>query len=412
MKTAVWLARLILGGTFIVSGVAKMIDPWGTLTKIEAYLGAWGLTDAFAPGLVLVGGCALAMLEFVVGVLLATGSLRRSAAWLAAAIMAFMLPLSVYIAVANPVEDCGCFGDLFVISNLSTMLKNVVLTALAVFLCRYNRRARWLFAPWIQWVEIAAAVAYMLVIAMIGYHEQPLLDFRAYPVGEPLVDSDGGEAVYVYERDGATREFADDELPDENEGWEFVGVRTVRPASGKMLALFDRATGEEVTDEVVGATDGQMLLLIPHPSDAGAAGSYTANELQAAMESRFGKGAFVAVTLADSVAVDRALDLMMATYPVYYADPKAIMAVARGAMAVVYLEDGIVRWKRTLTSINLDRLDSGADPAEVYGADGPRAFRMLTALYVAANAVILIVGLLPFIGRLRRRKRAAEVRRS
>lgn len=225
MKTAVWLARLILGGTFIVSGVAKMIDPWGTLTKIEAYLSAWGLTDAFAPGLVLVGSCALAMMEFVVGVLLATGSLRRSAAWLAAAIMAFMLPLSVYIAVANPVEDCGCFGDLFVISNLSTMLKNVVLTALAVFLCRYNRRARWLFAPWIQWVEIAAAVAYMLVIAMIGYHEQPLLDFRAYPVGEPLVDSDGGEAVYVYERDGATREFADDELPDENEGWEFVGVR-------------------------------------------------------------------------------------------------------------------------------------------------------------------------------------------
>ncbi len=412
MKTAVWLARLILGGTFIVSGVAKMIDPWGTLTKIEAYLGAWGLTEAFAPGLVLVGGCALAMMEFVVGVLLATGSLRRSAAWLAMAIMAFMLPLSVYIAVANPVEDCGCFGDLLVISNLSTMLKNVVLTALAAFLCRYNRRARWLFAPWIQWVEIAAAVAYMLVIAMIGYHEQPLLDFRAYPVGEPLVDSDGGEAVYVYERDGATREFADDELPDENEGWEFVGVRTVRPASGKMLALFDRATGEEVTDEVVGSTDGQMLLLIPHPSDAGAAGSYTANELQTAMESRFGKGAFVAVTSADSVAVDRALDLMMATYPVYYADPKAIMAVARGAMAVVYLEDGIVRWKRTLTSINLDRLDSGADPAEVYAADGPRAFRMLTALYVAANAVILIVGLLPFIGRLRRRKRAAEVRRS
>lgn len=412
MKTAVWLARLILGGTFIVSGVAKMIDPWGTLTKIEAYLGAWGLNDAFATGLVLVGGCALAMMEFVVGVLLATGSLRRSAAWLAMAIMAFMLPLSVYIAVANPVEDCGCFGDLFVISNLSTMLKNVVLTALAAFLCRYNRRARWLFAPWIQWVEIAAAVAYMLVIAMIGYHEQPLLDFRAYPVGEPLVDSDGGETVYVYERDGATREFADDELPDENEGWEFVDVRTVRPASGKMLALFDRATGEEMTDEVIGATDGQILLLIPYPSDAGAAGSYTANELQAAMESRFGKGAFVAVTSADSVAVDRALDLMMATYPVYYADPKAIMAVARGAMAVVYLEDGIVRWKRTLTSINLDRLDSGADPAEVYAADGPRAFRMLTALYVAANAVILIVGLLPFIGRLRRRKRAAEVTRS
>lgn len=409
MKIAVWLARLIVGATFILSGLTKMVDPYGTLTKIEAYLGAWGMADVFATGLVLVGGCALSMFEFIVGLLLATGSLRRSAPWLALAIMSVMLPLTAYIAVANPVADCGCFGDFLVISNGATLAKNVVLMALIIFLCRYNRRARWLFAPWIQWVQIAVGAAYMLCLAIIGYHEQPLLDFRPYPVGEPLTESESGEMAYIYERNGQTQEFAEDSLPDEDDGWEFVDVRSVTPPSGKMLALFDRASGLDVTDEVVGATPGQMLLLLPYPSGAGAAGSYTANELQAAMERRYGSGSFVAVTAADSAAVAHAMDMMMANYPVYYSDPKAIMAVARGAMAVVYLADGVVRWKRTLSSINLDLLTDGADPAEVYAADGPRFFRALTVFYLLVNVALMLIGALPYLTRLRiRRKQRQE----
>jgi len=399
MKIAVWIARLLLGGTFLLSGVTKMVDPHGILTKIEAYLGAWGLADVIPPGLALLGGCALALVEFIIGLLLFTGSLRRFAPLGATAIMAFMLPLTIYIAIADPVDDCGCFGDFLIISNRATMLKNIVLMALALFLCRYNRRARWLFAPWIQWVEIAAGTAYMLLLAVIGYHEQPLLDFRAYPVGEPLTDVDGADAVYIYSRDGVTTEFASDNLPDEAEGWEFVDV--VAEPSGKMLALFDRHTGEDVTDSVIGATPGQMLLLFPYPAYASATGSYTANELRQAMETRFGPGSFIAVTAADSAAVERAIDLMMATYPVYYADNKAISAVARGQMALVYLKDGIVAWKRTLSSINLDRLTPEADLAALYAVDGPALFRRITLIYLAANALILLLGLAPYLARRR-----------
>lgn len=404
MKIAVWIARLLLGATFLLSGVTKIVDPYGSQIKIEAYLTAWGLNDAIPPGLMLVGGCALATLEFIIGLLLATGSLRRTAAWGATALMAFMLPLTVYIAIADPVDDCGCFGDFLVISNVATMLKNVVLMALALFLARYNRRARWLFAPWIQWVQIAAAVAYMIILAVIGYHEQPLLDFRPYPVGQPLTDG-GGEAVYIYQRAGEQREFAEDMLPDESEGWEYVDVRFDVADSDKMLAIFDRTDGSDVTDDVLHANSDVMLLLLPYPSDAGAAGSYTANELQTAMETRYGRGSFACLTAADSVAVDRALDLMMATYPVFYADPKALSAIARGQMSVVYLRNGAVAWKRTLNSINLDLLSApDADIAEVYAVDGPRVFLRLTLLYITANVVIAGIGLLPYAGRLRRRR--------
>lgn len=408
MKLAVWISRLVLGGVFMLSGVTKMVDPWGTITKIEAYLQAWSLADIFGRGLVLVGGCALATFEFVVGFLLATGSLRRSAAYMSALLMAFMLPLTAYIAIANPVADCGCFGDFLVISNVATFLKNIVLTALAVFLCCRNHRVGGLFAPWVQWAQIAAAVAYMLIIGMIGYHEQPLLDFRPYPVGETLSDSEGATCVYVYERDGVTAEFADDELPDDDSGWEFRDVRMVSEPSAKTLALIDRISGEDVTDEVVASGADKLLLLIPEPAQATAAGSFTANALNYEMTLRHGEGAFAAVTAADSEAVEWILDLMMAEFPVYYADPKAIKSVARGQMAFVYLQNDTVRWKRTLSSINLDRLlrNPEADIAEIYVIDGNRRFWTLTGVFAGVEVLIALIGSLSFVHRRlwRRRK--------
>ncbi len=398
MKLAVWIARILLGGTFLLSGVTKMVDPYGIQIKIDAYLAALGLLDIVPAGLVLIGGCALAMLEFIVGLLLFTGSLRRSAAYCATAIMMFMLPLTVYIALKNPVDDCGCFGDFIVLSNWATMLKNIVLMMLAIFLCKYNRRARWLFAPWIQWVEIAAGVIYMLTLCLIGYHIQPLLDFRAYPVGEPLIGD--SEAVYIYQRHGEIHEFPEDALPDESDGWEYLDVKTVRE-SDKLFAMIDRYTGDDVTEDVLGATPEQMLLLMPNPQDAGAAGSYSVNELQQSMEARFGVGAFVAVTAADSLAVERAMDLMMATYPVYYADTKAISAVARGNMAIVYLKDGIVVWKRVLNSVMPRKFTSEIDFSEVYSLNGSRVFLLVTLFYIAANILILLVGYVPAMFRLK-----------
>lgn len=384
-----------------------MVDPLGSFTKIEAYLAAWGMSGAFSEELVLVGGCGLSMLEFIIGFLVMSGSLRRSAPIMAGAVMAFMLPLTAYIAVTDSVEDCGCFGDFLVMSNWATFAKNLVLTALCLFLVRNNNKARYIFRPWTQWVQISIAAGYMFIIGVVGYHEQPLLDFRPYPVGESLTDDEGPQMLYVYaDSQGNMREFADDELPDEDSGWEFVEARRVSALSAKMLSLFDRESGEEVTDAVVGATARQLLLLIPEPSAATAAGSYTANELHEYMAEHYGEGAFVAVTDARPDAVDEALDLMMAEYPVYFADPKAIKAVARGGMAVVCLQDGIVSWKRTLSSINLDRLSAdGVDIAEEYFVDGQKRFMRLTWWFIAAELALALIGSIPGLWRLKTHRR-------
>ncbi len=48
-----WIVRLIVGGTFVVSGFVKAIDPWGLLYKSDEYLAAMSL-DIW-PNLQLVG---------------------------------------------------------------------------------------------------------------------------------------------------------------------------------------------------------------------------------------------------------------------------------------------------------------------------------------------------------------------
>lgn len=59
----VWVARLAVGATFIISGWAKAIDPWGFIIKVNEYLAVWGMN---VPEEAVLAGCvALAAIEFL-----------------------------------------------------------------------------------------------------------------------------------------------------------------------------------------------------------------------------------------------------------------------------------------------------------------------------------------------------------
>ncbi|MDE5954087.1 MAG: DoxX family membrane protein, partial [Duncaniella sp.] len=144
----VWTVRVVIGAVFVVSGFAKSIDPWGSYYKIYEYLDVWGWDIPSA--LVVLAAFALGGFEFVWGCLLLLGCYRRVAVWLLLLMMAFMLPLTLYIAIADPVADCGCFGDFWIISNTATFLKNIVITQLLLYLAVFNRRVDGLFFPYVQ----------------------------------------------------------------------------------------------------------------------------------------------------------------------------------------------------------------------------------------------------------------------
>jgi triosephosphate isomerase len=130
-KTLVNIARLVLAITFILSGFVKAVDPLGTQYKISDYLEAMHLGELLPDWAVLGVSVLLSAVEFCLGIFLLFAIQRRLTSRLILALLAVMTPLTLWLAIANPISDCGCFGDAVVLTNWQTFWKNVVLLGCA-----------------------------------------------------------------------------------------------------------------------------------------------------------------------------------------------------------------------------------------------------------------------------------------
>lgn len=408
LKVFVLLFRFLVGATFIISGVAKCIDLWGTVFKMEEYLAVWGWE--LPRMLVTTGAFALSVAEGLLGVMMLTGCYRRTTTWMMLATMAFMLPLTVYIALDNPVHDCGCFGDFLVVSNMTTMWKNVALTAMLVYLAFFNHRVVGLYHPYSQWIAGLLTSAWLIVIAGYGYIVQPLVDFRRFDVGESIAGStssdDNVDYEFIYEKDGRRETFSVDNLPDST--WTFVSREVVggkeNSSEDDGIALYD-AGGENITADY---EDGRYVLVsVPEPARVGMGVAQKVDRLRAAVGD-CGVEAFVALGGGEE-EVARYDSITAPDYDVYYAEPTQLKELARGEVSVVALRDGRVEWKRSLDSFNIEDLKSCE--LEDFEPLGPITFWTLTLFYVIAMFTLLVMdqtGKLIF--RLVRRKRLTRLR--
>lgn len=403
-----WIIRLVVGSVFMFSGFAKAIDPYGTLYKVDAYLASMSL-DIW-PNLELVGVFALCAAEFLVGVFILTGCFRRSTAIIAAIIMAFMLPLTLWIAVSDPVDDCGCFGDALVISNWATFWKNVALTAAIAWLVVYNKKCHWLVTPALQWIAFVATSIFIVVIELFGYISQPLIDFRPYKQGEPIIDfenqatAEEPQFIFIYEKDGIRKEFRDtDVLPEESEGWEFVDRKELphqqpkasTAENGKSLRIWDKTGEEDVTEEAIDEKGMELLVMMPNLKEVSPATTWKLNSLY---EWSIKNNVFMAAVVSGTPdEIDEWEDLSMASYPIFTADDTQIKEVVRGNPAVVYLVDGKIEWKSSLAAINIDDfLSPGtSSDAMTFGTDNMRILRNCLYTYLTIMAVLVFLSFTP-----------------
>ncbi len=405
IKWATWLIREVTAFVFIYSGFVKAIDPWGTLYKTEDYLAAMGLS--IWPNLVTVGVFILCGFEFFIGVCLATGCFRKGSSILSFILMCFMLPLTLWIAVFDPVPDCGCFGDAYVISNWATFWKNVVLFAFTLWLARYNRYCACLITPALQWIAFIATALFIFGIELAGYIYQPLIDFRPYPVGSPLTeqsDLQEPEYMFIYARNGETKEFAIDNLPDESEGWEFVDRKEIGAGaessedSNSGFHIWDE--NEDVTAEILTSDKDRILLLMPDMGDVSISTTWKINSLYDwALKHDIDMIAAVAGSPAE---IANWKDLSMPEYPIYTADDTAIKELARGNPAVVFTEKGIVRWKSSLRAINTADFmahDAAAEPMS-FARDNHRLLLNFSYLYLSVLALLIMASFIPQLKKL------------
>jgi uncharacterized membrane protein YphA (DoxX/SURF4 family) len=123
----VWLARLALGGVFLYAAWTKLRDPWMLFAmSIDNYkvLPQWA---------VLVIARTLPWFELLLGLVLLTGRLPRTASTAASVLLALFFSLMVRAYAKGETIDCGCFGPGEAISPV-TLLRDGSLLAGALFL--------------------------------------------------------------------------------------------------------------------------------------------------------------------------------------------------------------------------------------------------------------------------------------
>ena len=195
-KTGANVCRFLLAASFIFSGFVKAVDPLGFQYKIQDYLTAFGVISWFPSFFPLLGGIILSAIEFSIGIFLFFGIKKTISTTLALVLMIFMTPLTLYLAIFDPVSDCGCFGDAVKLTPWETFAKNLVLLPLSVVVWwRYRRDRIFAFSK----AEVGCTVLFFSLAMGLGiycYAHLPLIDFRPFKVGVNIY-----EAMNAYSAD-------------------------------------------------------------------------------------------------------------------------------------------------------------------------------------------------------------------
>lgn len=269
------IARTLLGVVFIFSGAVKAIDPLGTVYKIEDYLKAFGGFFTELLPLAEVAAWALIVLELLLGVCMVLNIRTQWTSWISLVFYLVMTPLTLYIALTNPVSDCGCFGDAVVLTNWQTFWKNVVLIILAIVLVALRKSTRQL---WSNWMEVVfAAITITVAVAFMAWTRchLPVKDFRPYKIGNHLptlmeypedAEPDVYEYSFVYEKNGVEQTFTLDNYPKGDSTWTFVRSNSKLIKKGYEPPIHDfeiiNAEGEDLTWDILESEEPVTLVVM------------------------------------------------------------------------------------------------------------------------------------------------------
>lgn len=268
-----FIARIILGLVFLFSGFVKAVDPLGTAYKISDYLEAFSLTSldflAFPAALMLIAA------EFTIGFNILFNVHLKATTWAASIFMLIMTPVTLYLAIANPISDCGCFGDAIVMTNWQTFYKNVALCIILIIIALLNSSARPWLSNWGAWVVTLLPILISFGISIYCYNLLPIIDFRPYKIGNNIIEGmqipedaplDKYETTFFYEKDGIEQAFTLDNYPAEDSTWTFVRQESKLIEQGYVPPIHDFSIVTEEGDitDIILEDAGYTLLVISH----------------------------------------------------------------------------------------------------------------------------------------------------
>ncbi len=399
--TVRFLCRLLLGITFVFSGFVKSVDPLGFSYKLNDYFAAFHMPwlSAIAIPLAMLASTA----ELLLGVMLLLDEGRRIAVWGIAIFMFIFTPLTLYLAIANPVSDCGCFGDAVKISNTQTFVKNLILLIAAVVLLlgRWHRQIYLLRT--LRWRQYALWVMLLIAAVAPGVYSLvhlPLLDFRPYHVGASIWENmsvpegapqDEFSTTFVYEKDGVNKTFTEADYPWDDSTWHYVSSENQLIRKGyeppiKEFHLID-SSGQDIAPQILQAQGDRFLVVWPfldqYPRGA-------VERLRSLAEQAVQAGLPLAVATSSPPEVQAQFAAQAPGVTIYSGDERVLKTVVRANPGVVLLHDGVVLGKWKMRDMPEPGYFSGNLLSKVLTADRQAAH---WHWYLAIAVVLLVIGL-------------------
>ncbi|MGN0258725.1 MAG: BT_3928 family protein [Bacteroides sp.] len=351
-RVGCYACRFLLGAVLVFSGFVKAVDPMGTNIKLEEYLKAFGMADFFYDWLILLAAILLATVEFGIGIYLVIGIRRKIASTIALILMSIMTPLTLYLWIADPVSDCGCFGDALILTNAETFLKNLILWGMAVITFRWNRQMKRLITPKSDWIISLYTMLFGLMLSAHCLRNLPIIDFRPYRIGVNIPQAmaipegaapDVWESRFVLEKDGERRTFTLDNYPDST--WTYISTESILKQKGYQPAIHDfsiqRMTdGEEITDSILSAPGYTFLLVAPHIETADDSNIDLINEIyDYCIEHQYG---FIALTASSEAEVEMWCERTGGEYPFAMMDEVTLKTMIRSNPGLIMLKEGTI----------------------------------------------------------------------
>jgi len=376
-QALIWIlvnvCRFVLAAAFIFSGFVKLIDPRGTEYKIQDYGEVFGLS-AFLPQYVpLVLSVLLALFEFAMGIYMFFGTRRLRTTRLLLVFLTLVTFLTLYLAIENPIRDCGCFGDAVVLSNWQTFAKNCILWIACLVTAIQPQRMTRFISERNQWMISFYAWLYAFGLTLSNLYGLPVMDFRPYHIGADLLQlrssaTNSYETFFVMRKDGIEKEYSLEDYPDST--WTLVDTRMVMHDEEESQALHDDfvitsiQSGAEVTDSLLSCVGYKFLLVLP---DIAEADDGAIDRIASLYDFCQGQEYHLwGLTAGSNEEIERWRDLTGAEYPFYRVDDVILKTMVRSNPGLILLDGSVVVNKWPSTNLpTQEELRAPLDDAEI-----------------------------------------------
>jgi hypothetical protein len=272
MKIIRLISRIITGLIFIFSGFVKAIDPLGSAYKFSDYFMAFHLDSLKFLSLPLA--ILLCTAEFITGVSVISGFRQKIGILGVFFLIIFFTPLTLILALTNPVSDCGCFGDAIHLTNWQTFGKNIILLIFILVLFTGRKSIKTVFKPFTEWMILFFISILFIGFSLYNLRYLPVVDFLPYKKGTNIPEKmkrpegavvDQYLTTFIYEKDGVRKEFTINNYPANDSSWIFVEQKSILIKKGYVPPIHDFSItdiqNEDITDRVL-SNSGYTVLMI------------------------------------------------------------------------------------------------------------------------------------------------------